>query len=96
MYTQNLPIPPIQAPTLLQKLFLGSRNNNVKSLQEFLAKDPSIYPEGLITGYFGLLTKKAVQRFQCKYGITCEGSESTTGYGLVGPKTLQKLNQLNL
>ena len=52
-----------------RKLFFGVRNNDVKSLQEFLAKDASLYPEGLITGYFGLLTKKAVQRFQCKHGI---------------------------
>ena len=79
-----------------RKLFFGVRNNDVKSLQEFLAKDASLYPEGLITGYFGPLTKKAVQRFQCKYDIICDGDESTTGYGQVGPKTLQKLNQLNL
>ncbi|KKS42670.1 MAG: hypothetical protein UV05_C0038G0005, partial [candidate division CPR1 bacterium GW2011_GWA2_42_17] len=42
------------------------------------------------------LTRKAVQRFQCKYGIVCYGDESTTGYGQVGHRTLQKLNQLNL
>lgn len=79
-----------------RKLFFGSRNDDVRSLQEFLAKDASLYPEGFITGYFGPLTKKAVQRFQCKYGIICNGDESTTGYGQVGPRTLQKINQLNL
>ena len=96
IYKQNIPTQSVQIQTFIQKLFLGSRNNNVRGLQEFLAKDTSLYPEGLITGYFGLLTKKAVQRFQCKYGIICDGDESTTGYGRVGPKTLQKLTQLNL
>ena len=95
MYKQNISLPPVQIQTFTQKLFLGSRNNDVKNLQEFLAKDASLYPEGLITGYFGLFTKKAVQRFQCRHGIICDGDERTTGYGQVGPKTLQKLNQLN-
>ena len=93
---QNVPIPPVQIQTFTQKLFWGSRSDDVKKIQEFLSQSPSLYPEGLITGYFGLLTRKAVQRFQCKYGIVCYGDESTTGYGQVGHRTLQKLNQLNL
>jgi len=50
-----------------------------------------VYPEGLITGYYGQLTKKAVQRFQEKYGIAKQGDP---GYGDVGPNTRAKLNQV--
>lgn len=59
-----------------------------------LAADPEIYPEGLITGYYGELTVKAVQKFQCKYNIVCAGAPETTGYGLAGPITREKLNEL--
>lgn len=46
------------------------------------------------TTYFGSLTRAAVQRFQCAKSIVCEGSESTTGYGQVGPRTRSLLLQL--
>lgn len=39
------------------------------------------------TSKFGVLTRQALQRFQCKKNITCSGNESTTGYGRVGPIT---------
>jgi len=85
---------PITVFSFTRNLYLGSQGNDVKKLQEFLAKDKTIYPEGKITGYFGLLTKKAVQRFQCKYNIVCSGAPYSTGYGAVGPKTREKLNVL--
>lgn len=75
-------------------LYLGVANNQVSLLQNLLAKDPNVYPEGKVSGYFGTLTRKAVQRFQTKYGIVSSGSEYTTGYGLVGAKTREKLNIL--
>ena len=59
-----------------------------------MAKDTRIYPEGKVTGYFGALTRKAVQNFQKKYGIASSGNEKTTGYGLVGPKTLAKIKEV--
>jgi peptidoglycan hydrolase-like protein with peptidoglycan-binding domain len=80
--------------TFTSLLHLGKRGVEVMKLQEFLSQDKSIYPEGLVTGYFGLLTQKAVQRFQCKYNIICYGSPRTTGFGVVGPKTRSKLNEL--
>ena len=70
-----------------QNLELRDLGPEVTKLQSLLAKDQSIYPEGSITGYFGSLTQKAVQRFQCKYKIVCSGTPETTGYGIVGPKT---------
>jgi hypothetical protein len=69
----------------------GSSGSSVTKLQEILKTDPSIYPEGLTTGYFGLATEKAVGRFQEKYGIAKAGD---VGYGTLGPKTRAKLNSL--
>lgn len=83
------------APSFTHILKRGSRGSDIITLQEFLKKDSIIYPEGLVTGYFGTLTERAIQRFQKKYGIVSSGSPTTTGYGLVGPKTRTKLNTLN-
>lgn len=68
----------------------------VRQLQEFLKTMPNIYPEGLVTGYFGSFTQQAVRRFQAKYDIVSSGNENTTGYGQVGPKTRAKLNELKI
>lgn len=84
---------PAQTNIFIKTLQRGSRGDDVKQLQEFLKKYPDIYPEGLITGYFGPLTEKAVQRFQAKFQIVSSGSPVTTGYGFVGPKTRAKLNE---
>lgn len=66
----------------------GIKDDEVKILQEFLKQSPDIYPEGLVTGYFGPLTEAAVKRFQKKYGIET--------IGIVGPKTRAKINELIL
>ena len=71
---------------ITSELQAGARGDQVRILQEFLAKDKSIYPEGKITGYFGAMTKAAVKRFQAKYGIN--------QVGRVGPATMAKLNEL--
>jgi peptidoglycan hydrolase-like protein with peptidoglycan-binding domain len=72
----------------------GATGADVSELQTYLATDASIYPEGLVTGYYGPLTMAAVQRFQCKYAIVCSGDVSSTGYGRVGPLTLAKIQSL--
>jgi hypothetical protein len=77
--------------TIKRSLIFGTRGNDVKLLQTLLAKDSVIYPEGLVTGYFGNLTKNAVQRFQEKYNIASKG---ISGYGLFGPKTKAKMIEL--
>ena len=48
---------------LIINLHRGSSGLQVKRLQAMLKTMPDIYPEGLVTGYFGVLTEKAVQRF---------------------------------
>lgn len=63
-----------------RKLTLGSVGRDVEVLQRLLGSDMTIYPEGLITGFFGNLTKKAVQVLQERIGLEPIGS--------VGPKTL--------
>jgi peptidoglycan hydrolase-like protein with peptidoglycan-binding domain len=59
----------------------------VTCLQEWLAKNPVMYPEGLVTGYFGPLTLQAVERLQTSLGIVSSGDATTTGFGMVGPRT---------
>ena len=71
---------------LIKQLRKGMSGDDVKILQELLATDPDIYPDGLITGYFGKLTEKAVRKLQKKLCLEEVGS--------VGPKTLWKINEL--
>lgn len=71
--------------TLVTTLRQGSTGDQVLILQALLAADPSIYPEGIVSGFFGRLTADAVKRFQKKNGIE--------QVGLVGPKTLKKLQE---
>jgi peptidoglycan hydrolase-like protein with peptidoglycan-binding domain len=73
---------------------IGSSNSDVIDIQTKLAQDSSIYPEGTISGYYGSLTEEAVKRFQTKYGIINYGTPNTTGYGVVGPKTRAKINEI--
>ncbi len=62
--------------------------SDVSALQTFLAKDKTIYPQGLVTGFFGTLTTSAVSNFQARNGIATVGR--------VGPVTLAAINaQMN-
>ena len=54
-------------------LAFGAQGNDVSCLQQLLARDPSVYPEGNVTGYFGSLTMAAVQRYQLKYALPVNG-----------------------
>jgi hypothetical protein len=85
---------PITTLVINSNLALRNLGPEVTKLQGLLAKDSSLYPEGLVTGYFGSLTQKAVQRFQCKYGIVCSGTPETTGYGNVGLNTRLKMEEI--
>lgn len=76
-----------QCPSLPRTLHSGLFGSDVADLQRFLARDVSIYPEATISGYFGALTERAVQRFQAREGVVSAGSPSTTGFGAVGPAT---------
>ncbi|MBI5405761.1 peptidoglycan-binding protein [Candidatus Kaiserbacteria bacterium] len=70
---------PNDIANLLADLKRGDTGAGVASLQKFLAYEGS-YPEGIISGYFGARTQKAVADFQKKFGVT-----PVSGY--VGYKT---------
>ena len=72
--------------TFTKTLVPGMKDAEVFNLQKVLSLDPSVYPEGEITGYYGKLTEAAVMRFQKKYGIRITGE--------VGPQTRAKLHEL--
>ena len=74
-------------PNLYRALSVGVSGADVTALQTFLAADATVYPEGLITSYFGPATERAVQRWQAKNGVVSSGTAATTGYGMVGPGT---------
>jgi hypothetical protein len=81
--------------TFTASLRYGTRHADVKALQQFL--NARGYPiavtgagsSGNETDYFGYATKNAVTAFQKAQGI---GDASS--YGLVGPATREKLNEL--
>lgn len=74
------------AAILTRQLQIGMSGADVRELQTFLAQDRTIYPQGLVTGYFGSLTKSAVSNFQARHGISAVGR--------VGPQTLAFINSL--
>ena len=72
------------ADTLYRQLEIKMQGSDVSSLKSFLAQDNTIYPQGLVTGYFGGLTKSAVSNFQARNGLPAVGR--------VGPATLPVIN----
>ncbi len=83
--------------TLSNGLHLGSTDSKtggeVSRLQSFLGRNRSVYPEDLVTGYFGSSTEAAVQRWQMAHGIVSSGSEDSTGFGYVGPRTRGEMDK---
>lgn len=72
------------AETINRQLELGMSGSDISAMQSYFAEDPTIYPQGLVTGYFGFLTKSAVANFQSANGLP--------SVGRVGPATLPILN----
>jgi len=79
-----------------QNLYFGMENEQVRCLQELLKEQGrEIYPQGLVTGYFGYLTQSAVIRFQERFAEEIlEPLDLTSGTGFVGQMTISKLNEL--
>lgn len=77
----------------------GANSNDVKIIQRLLNSfaDTRIAASGVgsagkETNFFGPATRAAVQKFQLKFGIVKNSREQ--GYGVVGPKTRAKMNDL--
>jgi hypothetical protein len=51
----------------------GMEDDDIKKIQELLATDPSIYPRGIVSGYYGPLTTEAIKKFQERHGLTVTG-----------------------
>ena len=79
----------LSCASLNNNLYTGMKNSEVTCLQEFLkSQGAEVYPEGMVTGTFGQLTKNAVIRFQKKY----LGAQYGTGF--VGTLTRNKINSM--
>lgn len=61
----------------------GEKGEHVKKLQEILIMK-GMLEKGSNTGYFGMMTKEAVRKFQIEKGIDA--------VGIIGPMTRAKLN----
>jgi len=73
----------------------GVEGEEVKRLQEFLRTEPDVYPEGVVSGYFGPLTERAVKKFQEKHADdVLRPIGLSEGTGIVGPKTIEQLNKV--
>ena len=63
-----------QITELKSDLREGMTDADIKAIQEALASDPTIYPGGFKTGYFGPLTVEAIKRFQAKNDLEVTGT----------------------
>lgn len=96
VYAQSVNITPLSTQIsekgtqtkFIRELYFGSRGSDVIALQKLLSSIKGIYPEGFVTGYYGPLTTKAVERLQNKYNLTVTGR--------VSGETFSKINDLNI
>lgn len=70
----------------IRSLVRGMSGSDVRDLQELLAQDSDVYPEGLITGFFGPATERALKKLQKKHGIEQAG--------VFGPKSRALIHRL--
>ena len=63
---------------LREGLHEGMTSDDVTKVQKLLATDPTLYPEGKVTGYFGPLTKNAIMRFELRHGLQVTGEVSSS------------------
>ena len=85
--------------TITRWMTIGTEGPDVKQLQKYLNSigfklaDSGLGSPGNETAYFGSVTQKALQRFQCARNIVCNGTVASDGYGAVGPKTRAALHK---
>ncbi len=64
----------------------GMSGSGVRTIQKFLVEEGEMTSDNA-TGYFGILTEQALQRWQSNHGVVASGTASTTGYGVFGART---------
>lgn len=85
---------PLDGGALARNMGQGVKGDDVKILQGLLAKE-GVYPEAVVNGFFGKLTKQAVIKFQEKYADEIlKPADLTKGNGFVGAGTRKKMNAL--
>jgi peptidoglycan hydrolase-like protein with peptidoglycan-binding domain len=75
--------------TFNRSLSIGSRGSDVTSLQQFLSSQG--YLNVSATGYFGVMTRAALGKWQVQNGIAVYGSG---GYGIFGPLSRAYLSRI--
>ncbi len=70
---------------LVRTLSKGNTGDDVSKLQDFLRGTGDLSASS--TGFFGAATQAALQKFQLRAGVSTGGDASSTGFGIVGPKT---------
>ncbi len=78
-------------PNLTKNLYVGSSGLDVYNLQKVLMNEKVLLASSTSMN-FDLIIQDAVAKYQKKYGIVSSGSPSTTGLGVVGPKTRAFIN----
>ena len=74
---------------LTRDLRKGMTGEDVRQLQEVYKFEDFFPANHAGSDYFGSITEKCTMQYQSKYGIASEG---TPGYGMVGPKTREDIN----
>jgi hypothetical protein len=87
------PTAPRVTVSLTRTLSTPMRGAEVKALQQFLISQ-GLLEQGSDSGYFGIKTYAAVKQFQCQQNIVCSGTSKLTEWGMVGPRTRQRINEL--
>lgn len=73
-------------PNSFQK---GVSGEFVKDIQNILKNDSSIYPQGLVTGFFGVATEQAIKKLQAKYGLPQTGVVDSATIQILFPNNVQ-------
>lgn len=82
---------------ITKQLDLGMNDPEVANLQKFLNANGFPVAQsgpgsaGNETSYFGPATQAALEKYQASKGIVSSGDPTTTGFGRVGPTTLQSI-----
>lgn len=78
-----------QAQAFTRDLHRGQQSDEIRDLQEILKSDPSIYPEGLVTGYYGKLTESAIKKLQGRYGLPETGTLDDATRKIIYPTNIE-------